>query len=403
MQRGSPLDNSWRSLNGLWQYKRTATVDDLTNPPLMTDLPEQILVPFAVESALSGIRNRTTNGVGFYRLYTDGRILPPRSPSSTRMLLHIEASDFETHLWINGDKQMPLSPYDSRNQSFHRGGYNRITYDITASVTGPCENDADALCPPGHIEIVVGCYDPTEGGTGVNPLGKQSSRAFSEPGFGDGTRYSSVSGVWGSMWLEGVPDTHITSFNVESVDDGDGKCSFLTVDMSAFIAPDLNGLMTPDLTTLVTGATNGQAMSFTATITAEGITVGTASGPVVCGPAPADPRDRGVDCKGTALATINTATKGGKFRAWSPRDPFLYNITIALHPSSTSASASSSPIDIVSGYCGVRTLTVASPAGSAQLLFNGEPLFVLAVLDQVGECVCVVSAVLTLSPPYTIA
>jgi hypothetical protein len=370
LQRGDLLDNnSWRSLNGLWQYTRAATFDELTKPPLMTDLPEQIMVPFAVESALSGIRNRTTNGVGFYRLYTDGRILPPRSPSQTRMLLHIEASDFETYLWINGDKQMPLFPYDSRNQSFHRGGYNRITYDITASVTGPCENDANILCPPGHIEIIVGCYDPTGAGTGINPLGKQSSRAFDEPGFGDGTRYSSVSGIWGSVWLEGVPDTHITAFNVEAVDDGDGKCSSVNVDMSAYIAPDL---MTPMRNQNDQAA---RAMAFTASITIGGKTVATASGPVVCGPAPADPRDHGVDCSGVATAILNSTTNGDKFRAWSPIDPFLYNISIVLHPMKDLA-----PIDAVHGYFGVRI--IGHTPGSAEPLLNGEPLFVLAALDQ---------------------
>jgi hypothetical protein len=159
----------------VWQFLPNASLADLESPPPITKWAgpgtKSINVPFPVESNLSGIESLIgQTGVGFYRLYTDQRILPPRSPDCTRMLLHIEASDWETHVWVNGYKQHPVFPLDSRiyqntssNETafayYHRGGYNRITFDVTSSITGPCDfnnkhKKTESFCPPGNMPSI---------------------------------------------------------------------------------------------------------------------------------------------------------------------------------------------------------------------------------------------------------
>ena len=57
---------------------------------------------FPIESGLGGVRNVTEHGYSFYYLLSDQRILPPRGPSRTRVLLHFEAVDWEAHVWVQG-------------------------------------------------------------------------------------------------------------------------------------------------------------------------------------------------------------------------------------------------------------------------------------------------------------
>ena len=229
--RTDPL--STKVINGVWKLNRS--VPDLSAPPINSGYPdgEDILVPFPIESGLSGVRNLTDNGYAFYYFFEDQRVLPPRAPSRTRMLLHFGAVDWETHVWVNGHKQVPLSPAGIATNgcpsgSCHRGGFDAFYYDITDSVTGPCTtgsapNNVQPLCPPGKIEIIVGIFDPTDcdgrhpGGCNqmpngteylVNPLGKQSRQSFLETGV-YGTRYTSTSGIWDTVWFEGVPSAYI--------------------------------------------------------------------------------------------------------------------------------------------------------------------------------------------------
>ena len=254
--RTDPL--SRHMLNGVWQLDRT--VADLSDPPINRGISggEDILVPFPIESSLGGVGNVTEHGYSMYYLLADQRVLPPRAPSRTRMLLHFEAVDWETHVWVNGFKQTPLSPQGNHTNSCpggqcHRGGYDAFYFDITDSVTGPCESESGVACPPGHIEIIVGVFDPTDcdgsqpgqcvqvngshaasktGMSGpsplVNPVGKQSRQANLEPVCCH-TRYSSTSGIWGSVWLEGVPSAYVADVVVCSFQ----SCFSLTSSSSA--------------------------------------------------------------------------------------------------------------------------------------------------------------------------
>eukprot|EP01113_Clastostelium_recurvatum_P016022 TRINITY_DN1906_c0_g1_i1.p1 TRINITY_DN1906_c0_g1~~TRINITY_DN1906_c0_g1_i1.p1 ORF type:complete len:629 (-),score=165.74 TRINITY_DN1906_c0_g1_i1:86-1972(-) len=178
---------SWQSLNGLWECDPNVTPFDL--PPFNVTLPSQILVPFPVESALSGIMTLPLYQTIMYRKVLN--ISPPSS--SSRMLLHFEAVDWATTVWING-----------AYVGYHTGGYDRFSFDIT-----------QYLNSRGSQEIIVKVWDPSE--TGPQPCGKQDSSTYYGPG---GITYSPTSGIWQTVWMETVPaKTYISDiYNIPDLD-----------------------------------------------------------------------------------------------------------------------------------------------------------------------------------------
>jgi len=140
--RPQMVRKEWQNLNGLWQF---AITGESQPPPIGKDLPEQILVPFPVESALSGVMKRAER-IWYRRTFNVDNWLGGQK----RILLHFGAVDWETTVWVNGQ------PVGS-----HRGGYDPFTFDITA-----------ALQPAGEQELVVGVTDPTDKHT--QPRGKQA-------------------------------------------------------------------------------------------------------------------------------------------------------------------------------------------------------------------------------------
>ncbi|MBI5670401.1 MAG: glycoside hydrolase family 2 [Chloroflexi bacterium] len=166
--------SDWLSLNGLWQLAPAAEGDA---PPVGVDLPETILVPFPVESALSGVMRHEPR-LWYRRLFD-----VPRDWDDQRLLLHFGAVDWETRVYVNG---VPVGE--------HRGGYDAFTFDIT-----------EALVANGPQELIVSVYDPTD--TGQQPRGKQVLRP-------EGIFYSPNSGIWQSVWLEPVPETYVTGLEL---------------------------------------------------------------------------------------------------------------------------------------------------------------------------------------------
>jgi hypothetical protein len=171
----------WKNLNGLWQFS-TAKADEA--PPLGRDLEQQILVPFPIESALSGVGTHTDRA--WYRRTFE----VPASWKSKRVLLHLGAVDWEATVWVNG-KQLTT----------HRGGYDAFTVDVT-----------DALIDAPVQELVVGVFDPTDEGT--QPRGKQVRQPR-------GIWYTPTTGIWQTVWLEAVPQASIEALHlVPDVDRG---------------------------------------------------------------------------------------------------------------------------------------------------------------------------------------
>ncbi|HEY3860853.1 MAG TPA: glycoside hydrolase family 2 TIM barrel-domain containing protein [Verrucomicrobiae bacterium] len=161
--------SEWQNLNGLWDYSIRPSE---SAPPQNYD--GQILVPFPVESALSGVMKPLGNkDVLWYRRTT---VIPP-AWKGRRVRLQFGAVDWQCKVFVNGHEA-----------GQHRGGYGRFAFDIT-----------DWLHWNRPEEIVVEATDPTEGD---QPRGKQSLRP-------QGIFYSSNSGIWQTAWLEPVPEVCI--------------------------------------------------------------------------------------------------------------------------------------------------------------------------------------------------
>ena len=176
--RPQMVRDEWTNLDGLWDYAIT---------PMTSDKPQQwdgsILVPFCVESALSGVMKTVGRE---NRLWYRHTFNVPSTYRGKRLLLHFGAVDWDTTVWVNGSEA-----------GKHQGGYDPFTIDITAAA----EAAAGKPC-----EVVLSVYDPTNGGT--QPRGKQTDK----PG---GIWYSPVTGIWQTVWLEPVPkQTAIRSLTI---------------------------------------------------------------------------------------------------------------------------------------------------------------------------------------------
>lgn len=162
----------WQNLNGLWEFAVGKSND---TPPIGRKLERQILVPFPIESSLSGIGEKATD-VWYRRTFN----VDDWIKMGKRVHLHFGAVDWESNIWING-----------RWVGDHRGGYDGFSFDIT-----------DLLKPSGEQEIVVGVWDPSD--QGFQPCGKQAVKP-------EGIWYTSTTGIWQTVWLEPVSPTHIAS------------------------------------------------------------------------------------------------------------------------------------------------------------------------------------------------
>ncbi|WP_020661908.1 glycoside hydrolase family 2 protein [Amycolatopsis benzoatilytica] len=277
----------WLNLNGIWEY---AGWPASPTGPRPVGYNERILVPFAPESALSGIGRR--DEVLWYRRLFE----IPDGWHGRRVLLHLGAVDQKAEVRVN-------------NQSVvtHEGGYTAFSADIT-----------DALRASGPQEIAIRAEDRTD--IEPYPVGKQRN----EPG---GICYTSMSGIWQSVWLEPVPTDRISALEISS---------------------DLSGV------TVFPQVTGGTEVEL----------------------AVSPPTGDGVVCvRGPA---------GGRLRAdlpephlWTPDDPFLYDLTVRL------LNAHGDVLDEVASYCGLRTVEIVPDVnGQSRIALNGRVTFLHGPLDQ---------------------
>ncbi|MDR2627405.1 MAG: T9SS type A sorting domain-containing protein [Dysgonamonadaceae bacterium] len=172
--RPQMVREKWLNLNGIWQFQPAANATE-TLPA--GNLSREILVPFPVESALSGIMQHYEN-IWYRRSLT-----LPADWTGQRVLLHFGAVDYACEVFIN-----------NVSVGTHQGGYDPFSFDITAKLTGS-----------GAQDIAVRVNDPTD--AKGYPRGKQTLY----PG---GIMYTATTGIWQTVWLEAVPQTYISTLRM---------------------------------------------------------------------------------------------------------------------------------------------------------------------------------------------
>jgi len=285
--RPQMVRKDWQNLNGLWEFSTAKEGDPI---PTGRKLAEEILVPYPVESPLSGLM-RMEDRMWYRRTFT-----VPAGWAGQRVLLHFGAVDWLATVYVNG-----------RKVGTHQGGYGAFTFDITDQLRA------------GENEIILNVFDPTD--LGHQPVGKQTKKPR-------GYWYTSVSGIWQTVWLEPVPAAHITSLHM---------------------VPDV-AKGTLRLTVQGEGAA-GQ--TFEAVASAGGAPVSRATG--------------------TIGKEIEISIP--KARLWSPEDPFLYGLEVTLKNRAAVG-------DRVGSYFGMRSISIGSVNGIPRPLLNGKFQFLIGVLDQ---------------------
>jgi len=173
--RPQMVRSEWKSLNGLWDYAITPA-----NGTMPKTFQGKILVPFAVESALSGVGKPVgQDNILWYRT----RFTVPKSFKNKHILLHFGAVDWLSEVYVNGTKA-----------GSHQGGYDPFYLDIT-----------DLLNSKELQLLELRVTDPAD--KGPQPRGKQVSKPGS-------IWYTSVTGIWQTVWLEAVPVTYVSSLKM---------------------------------------------------------------------------------------------------------------------------------------------------------------------------------------------
>ena len=283
--------SEWQNLNGEWEYaiKPVGEVE-----PASFD--GNILVPFAVESSLSGVQKEVgeKNELWYKRSFT-----VPAKWKGKDVMLNFGAVDWKAEVFVN----------DVLVGS-HKGGYTPFSFNITPFLKGS-----------GAQKLVVRVWDPSD--KGYQPIGKQTSNP-------QGIWYTSVTGIWQTVWLEPVVSNHITA--VKSIPNVDANALNVTV-----------GASTPCVTSIVE-----------VKLLDKGAVVASA---------------KGVQGQELRLGVKNPTL-------WSPENPYLYDMSITL-------SQNGKVIDQVKSYTAFRKISVEKDKnGILRMCLNNKPLFHYGPLDQ---------------------
>jgi beta-galactosidase/beta-glucuronidase len=188
----------WQNLNGLWDYSILPR-----GKFLPSTFDGKILVPFAIESSLSGVQKMVgeSKELWYQRTFTI-----PETWKNKVILLHFGAVDWKADVWVNDIKV-----------GSHTGGYTPFTFEVT-----PFLNKA------GNQKLTVRVWDPTD--RGFQPRGKQVDAPR-------GIWYTPVTGIWQTVWLEPVHPAHISG--IKSVPNPDGGTLSVRAEVSEAVAGDL--------------------------------------------------------------------------------------------------------------------------------------------------------------------
>jgi hypothetical protein len=308
---------TWQNLNGLWDYAVSGKLEEKA-PAAYTG---KILVPYPIESALSGVMKPF---LPKDRLWYHRTITIPEAWRGQRVLLHFGAVDWETIVYLNG-----------RELGGHRGGYDAFTFDLTK-----------ALKSSEGQELVVSVLDPSD--TSWHLHGKQTLH----PG---GCSYTACSGIWQTVWMEPVPLTT----SIETL----------------YAVPDLDKGV---LKLTVTGRVGNERLVLEAKAFDGDKEISSASGQAGFELSPTLRENKVHFYKNTgSWFTTDIVVPMKNARLWSPEDPFLYNLVLVLKDEQGKA------LDTIKSYFGMRSLgKQLDSKGFTRFLVNGKPTLMAGALDQ---------------------
>lgn len=283
-------DNNWKNLNGLWNYAITKK----ENTAIPTTWDGKILVPFAIESSLSGVGKTVgeENYLWYHTTIDIGKL-------KNTILLHFGAVDWRTDVYVNGTLA-----------GTHEGGFNPFSFDITSFLKKGTKQ-----------EIALRVWDPSD--KGPQPRGKQVVKP-------SGIWYTPVTGIWQTVWIESVAQTHIAS--TKQTPNIDTK--------SLTIAAHITNAMQDDKVRITAYDGANKVAS--------------------------------IETKPNQESTLTLQEQ----KLWSPTNPFLYDLTIEL-------IRGGKVIDLVKSYFAMRKSSMAPDKnGTMRMLVNNEFLFQYGPLDQ---------------------
>ena len=290
--RPQMVRSGWTCLNGDWDYAITS----VTNTPGRPDKWDgKIRVPYAIESQLSGVVKFLE--ADQFLWYT--RTITVHPKKGFRTLLHFDGVDFRAQVYIGHDEVTDVP---------HAGAQEPFTIDITDYVKD------------GDNELTVCVWDPTDGF--IQSRGKQERKPHGRP-------YTSVSGIWQSVWMETVPEAYIYDYSVTpDVESGEVAMKFR----------------------LSEGALKDAAARGSVRVAFGGAQVAECA--------------FGLD--GECRIKLPQPVK-----LWSPESPDLYTFEASFGE------------DRVTGYFGMRSFAVRKDAkGILRFHLNGRPYFPIGTLDQ---------------------
>jgi beta-galactosidase/beta-glucuronidase len=282
---------SWQNLNGLWNYAVIAKTQ--AEPSVYSG---KILVPFAIESALSGVGKTVGKDS---TLWYKNTISIDKALNGKQILLHFGAVDWQTEVFVNG-----------KSAGVHEGGYDPFTFNITPYLKSGSKQ-----------EIKIRVWDPTD--DGPQPRGKQLKRP-------NGIWYTPVTGIWQTVWLEGVAKTYINATRQTP-----------NIDNNTFsVSAD------------VVNAQPGDKLKITAW---DGKNV---------------VDEKVVTAGETAVLNIKDQ------KLWSLNNPFLYDLTVAV-------TRNNKTVDEVKSYFAMRKISLGPDGNGVQrMLLNNKFVFEYGPLDQ---------------------
>jgi len=289
--------DDWLCLNGAWQFEMDPGDSGLARGLRDRKLKDSIMVPFCPESKLSGIGHTDFMLAVWYRK----ELTIPTAWAGRKVLLHFQAVDYDATVWVNGQEV-----------GRHRGGFTPFTCDL------------EGVAAPGEKAVIV--LRARDDWRPPAPRGKQSMRYENF-----GCMYTRTTGIWQTVWMEPVPETHL-------------ERPRLTPD----VATGTIHLVQP-----LAGARPG--MELRATLRDADGQVAAAACPVV-----------------DFSPHLALAIPEGRRRLWAPGDPHLYDLQITLVDENGRA------IDTAASYAGLRSVTITGKA----IRINGKTVFQRLVLDQ---------------------